>query len=301
MTEMAIAVEEYVRSRRGGLHGKPLSKETAAGYRSYLIAFADTYGDRPIKSLRPLHVTKFLATRAHLAESTQRTDFSQLRRFCRWLALRKMVPVDPIVAGDIHPPAQPDRLPRAMVPDAVADTFSLGAPDRRGRAIIALAVGCGLRCCEISSVKIEDWRRHDNMMRVTGKRKHERWVAVPEEVEECLMAYLAEYPVKTGQPIIRSYNIGWKPLAPSTISKYVAEWMYAAGVKVSARDGVSAHALRHTAATDVLESCGDLQVVQLMLGHKQLSTTAIYLGERNAKEKLKGAMGGRSYRRRAAP
>jgi site-specific recombinase XerD len=74
--------------------------------------------------------------------------------------------------------------------------------------------------------------------------------------------------------------------------------MARAGVKRHAYDGVSGHALRHTAASDVLDECKDLRAVQQMLGHAQLSTTAIYL-RRVSAESLRTAMGGRTYGRAA--
>jgi site-specific recombinase XerC len=75
----------------------------------------------------------------------------------------------------------------------------------------------------------------------------------------------------------------------------VAEWMRAAGVKRRPYDGNSAHALRHTAASDVLEVSGDLRAVQAMLGHSQLQTTSIYL-RRAELGRLRDAMTGRPYR-----
>jgi integrase len=83
-------------------------------------------------------------------------------------------------------------------------------------------------------------------------------------------------------------------LAPDTISGMVSEWMRAAGVKSWARDGVSAHALRHTCASDVLEHSKDLRAVQDMLGHRHLQTTSVYLRRANL-DRLREAMGGRRY------
>lgn len=302
MSEMGTAAEVYVRER---VSLRQLSRGAAHGYRSYLNQFAATYGDRKIKSLGAKQLKKFLATQAHLAASTQRTNFSRLRQFVRWLTFTKRIRSNPleraIERGEITVPKQPGCMPHPMVPHEVGATFALGAPDRRARAIIALAVQCGLRCCEVSRARIEDWRRHDNMLRVHGKGGRERWVPVPTEALPYLTAYLSEYPARTGQPLIRSYVTPWKPLAASTISKYVSQWMVDAGVKErGARDMKSAHALRHTAATDVLDVCGDLQVVQMMLGHQNLGTTAIYLGQANAKKKLREAMEGRDYRRSAS-
>jgi site-specific recombinase XerC len=66
------------------------------------------------------------------------------------------------------------------------------------------------------------------------------------------------------------------------------------GVKVAAWDGMSGHALRHTCATEVLDSCHDLRAVQELLGHDSLQSTQVYLGRFGA-ERLRAAMEGRTY------
>lgn len=133
---------------------------------------------------------------------------------------------------------------------------------------------------------------------VTGKGLHERVVPVPGEVAAVLDRYLSTVGVMSG-PLIRSSRIPSRGLSAETISTYVSRWMADAGVKVGRWDGRSAHALRHTAASDVLDVCGDLRVVQAMLGHEHLSSTSIYL--RRAKlDQLRAAMEGRDYGQAAA-
>lgn len=106
-------------------------------------------------------------------------------------------------------------------------------------------------------------------------------------------AYLDRFPASFG-PLVRSYRDPSKSLGADTLSGMVAEWMRAAGVKRRSRDGVSAHCFRHTAASDVLDNCNDLRVVQQMLGHQHLTTTAIYL-RRASMGKMREAMAGRRY------
>ena len=71
--------------------------------------------------------------------------------------------------------------------------------------------------------------------------------------------------------------------------------MSTAGIKRGAGDGVSAHALRHTAASDVLDRCHDVRTVQAMLGHVSIATTQIYL-RRADLSRMREAMAGRDYR-----
>ncbi len=84
----------------------------------------------------------------------------------------------------------------------------------------------------------------------------------------------------------------------ATISRILSALFREAGLKRRAWDGVSAHALRHTAATDVLAECGNVRTVQLMLGHASIATTQIYLGAAEVPA-LRAAMSGRSYSRAA--
>jgi site-specific recombinase XerD len=95
-------------------------------------------------------------------------------------------------------------------------------------------------------------------------------------------------------PLVRQERRRNERLSAETISTYVSRWMRTAGLKRSRWDGRSAHALRHTAASDVLDACHDLRVVQAMLGHEHLSSTSIYL-RRASLGQMREAMEGRGY------
>jgi integrase/recombinase XerC len=142
--------------------------------------------------------------------------------------------------------------------------------------IVLWMIQAGLRCCEIERLQIGDIDRGRRMARLTGKAGHERFVWLPDELEDALNAYLREYPASSG-PLIRSYRRPNMPLRADTISGMVTQWMWEAGIKVAARDGVSAHAGRHTAATDMLLNGASARDVQYVLGHAHLATTERYL------------------------
>lgn len=110
---------------------------------------------------------------------------------------------------------------------------------------------------------------------------------------QALEAYLAEWPATVG-PMIRSTTPPFPALSLSALSHYMATWMYEAGIKHAPRDGVSGHALRHTAASDVLDNCQDLRVVQELLGHRSLQTSAVYL-RRARIDTIRQAMEDRTY------
>ena len=163
----------------------------------------------------------------------------------------------------------------------------------RARAVVWLMVGCGCRCVEVARLRVEDYDPRGATVRLTGKGGHERVVPVPSDVAGALDAWLDERGRVAG-PLIAS-RIDGHALAPHTLSAYVRRWMRAAGVKVSALDGRSAHGLRRTAASDVMDACGDITVVQEMLGHREVDTTARHYLRRVTVAHMREAMEGRTY------
>ena len=99
----------------------------------------------------------------------------------------------------------------------------------------------------------------------------------------------------TGGPLIRSQLHPAQHLAPATLSQYLRRWMRDAGVKARALDGRSAHGLRRTALSDVMDRSGDIRVVQEMAGHRDLDTTARHYLRRVPLDRLREAMEGRTY------
>lgn len=153
-------------------------------------------------------------------------------------------------------------------------------------------VGCGFRCVEVSRVDVQDYDPTTLTIVATGKALHERRIPVPLEVADALDRYLDEAG-SVGGPLIRSVH--GDRLASKTLSGYVRGWMRAAGVKTANLDGRSAHGLRRTAGSDVMDRCGDIRVVQEMLGHVKIETTAKSYLRPVAIGHLREAMEGRAY------
>jgi site-specific recombinase XerD len=148
----------------------------------------------------------------------------------------------------------------------------------------------GLRCCEVASHELGDVDFDERLMLIRGKGGHQRILPLTDETWGAIAEYLTDHPAHAG-PLIRSYNDPYRPIDASYVSTLVARWIRAAGVEATA------HALRHTAATDMLRSGAHLRDVQAALGHVSLSTTQRYLpwvvGD------LRTAMAGRRYGRAA--
>jgi integrase/recombinase XerC len=251
----------------GRVRRREITALTGRNHRSALTSFLCVVGNR--RTIRRSDVERWLEKRAHLAEATRRSDLSTVRGWCRWLVEERHLKTDPtkLVAS----PKEPRRMPR-YIEQAGIDSLLDVSPDARTTAVIWLMFGAGLRCCEVAGVRVEDWDRAGQTIRVIGKGGHEREVPIPREVAGAITWYLASHPATTG-PLIRSYRQPHRALTPDTLSGQVSELMRAAGIKHAARDGMSAHALRHTCASDTLEASGG----NLWLGHANLNTVKIYL------------------------
>lgn len=283
--------EQYLTHR---LSQRSLAWSSSRNGRSHLARFVEVVADVPVHELRPEHIEAWKANRAHLAASTRRGQLSTVRTFCSWLVKTGHLLTNP--TAEIPSIKVPRSVCRAMNPEDIGAVLDI-APDSRGRAIVWLMLGMGLRCCEVEYLELGHWDRRSGEMTVTGKGGHERVVAVQAEVSTAVLAYLDEYPATAG-PLIRSFRKPGQRLRADTLSGMVSEWMRQAGVKRYPRDGVSAHALRATAASDILDACDDLRVVQEFLGHENLATTAIYLRRAELPKMRKAMAQRRKYPRK---
>lgn len=274
------------RTLRGEFRGN-----TPTSVRGILVSFARSAGwDLPPSRLRQRHVERWLE-RGGQAPSTVRTRLSVVRRFLAWLVEIGQLRSNP--AQGVRGPRRPRQVPRGLRRDQISKLLQ-ACPDARARLIVLLMCQEGLRCREVAAIEVGDIDGDDRLVLVRGKGDRQRVLPISDESWRSLVAYLEEYPATAG-PLVRSYNRPTAGLTPTYVSERVSAWLSAAGVKVAARDGRSAHALRHTAATDMLRAGAHVRDVQHALGHSELSTTQRYLpwlvGD------LRKAMGGRSYTR----
>lgn len=253
-----------------------------------LYSLDRSFGDRPLKDLTEPAIIRWLESIAHLSPNTRAAYLSSVRQFCSWLVKRRLIKVDP--CGEIPNGKRTRATPRAQPPDAIAAIIE-ACNDDRERAIVWLMVGMGLRRMEVAGLRWEHYDERDGLLVVAAaKGGRERTLPVPETVA----AALGRIRDAGSGPVIASKRSRWSPVSTDHVGFLVVSAMKRAGVKHRAFDGVSGHALRHTAASDVLDRCEDLRAVQAMLGHADLATTAIYLRRADAK-KLRGAMEGRDY------
>lgn len=223
--------------------------------------------------------------------NTRRNRLNKLRPYVRWLLAEGHLPVD-ILAG-VPKVRVPSPIPRDLEADAVSRVLAVCADDR-ARLAVLLMVHCGLRCVDLSRALLEDVDPQRRLLKVRakgGRGEVTHQVPIPSEAWDALVGLLN---IRRSGPIIASLRRN-QPTAVTAgcLSKMIGRLVRDAGLKAFPYDGVSAHALRHSCAQQMLDLGAPLRAVQWALGHKHSSTTEMYL--RREPPGLREAMEGRRY------
>lgn len=212
---------------------------------------------------------------------------SSLRRFYRMQSAAGVVKVDPTLR--VRAPKLPRRLPKSLS-EAQVETL-LDAPDTettlglRDRAMLETLYATGLRVSELVGLKLAQVSFDMGVVRVLGKGSKERLVPLGEESIDWLRRYLASARpalVSRGKSDAVFVTARRAALSRQAFWEIVKRYATKAGI---ARASLSPHTLRHAFATHLLNHGADLRVVQLLLGHSDITTTTIYTHV--ARERLK--------------
>ena len=268
-----------------------LSKLTLAAYRRDLAAFGqwlDREHSRELAGVAAGDIEAYLAWRfaRHAQPRSAARYTSALKRFYRYLLRENLIAGDPTV--NLDSPKLPRSLPKALTEDDVelllksADASTpLGLRDR---AMLETLYATGLRVSELVRLKLSALNLNDGVLRVTGKGNKDRLVPLGEEAVQWLRRYLDQ-----ARPTLAA-----RRLSDSVFITARGEGMTRQAfwylIKRRARDAgiartLSPHTLRHAFATHLLNHGADLRVVQMLLGHSDISTTQIYTHV--ARERLK--------------
>lgn len=270
-----------------------LAKNTLSSYRSDLNLFAVWLANNHSSLLLVdgVKINQYLAY-LHAQDqppkpATQRRLHSALRRFYRWLIEEQRIGTDPLL--NIQRPVPSTRFPKTLSEAQVEELLS--APDinvpmgLRDRALLELLYATGLRVSELIGLKLFELNLHDGVVRAFGKGSKERLVPLGEVAVQWLQRYLNEgrSALLKGQTcdevFVTARGAGMtRQMAWSLIKRYGMK----AGIP---RERISPHVLRHAFATHLLNHGADLRVVQLLLGHADISTTQVYTHV--ARERLK--------------
>lgn len=222
---------------------------------------------------------EFLAWRSgqgYDARSTARM-LSSVRGLYRWLLRKERIPSDPTQL--IESPRLGRSLPKTLTEDDVEGL--LAAPDlytdlgMRDRTMLEILYACGLRVTELVELEVSRVNLRQNVLRICGKGNKERLVPMGEAACEWLERYLSssrETFLKGCQSDALFPGRGGRPMTRQTFWHRIKRYAVVAGIDKP----LSPHVLRHAFATHLLNHGADLRVVQMLLGHSDLSTTQIY-------------------------
>ncbi|GGY20512.1 tyrosine recombinase XerC [Paludibacterium paludis] len=199
---------------------------------------------------------------------------SAWRRYYDWLCREGRLDTNPCLG--LRAPKSPKRLPGALPVDATCALLEGIEPDGplalRDRAMYELMYSSGLRLSELANLELKDLDLGDALVTVHGKGNKTRLVPVGAEALRRLSDWLGVRMAAEGEAAVFVGSRSGKRLTGRQIEKRLAQWAVAGGCDRH----VHPHMLRHSFASHVLQSSGDLRSVQEMLGHANLSTTQIY-------------------------
>lgn len=241
--------------------------------RRRLMAFAAHCSVHPCEVTK--HDVRAWISSCQVRPATSRAYISAVAGLYRWMGEEDLVAHDPTVG--IRRPKVPKGENRSLSDEDLARLDHV-LPDLRAQTIVSLMLNEGLRVAEVTALQVYDVDLTRGHLHVRGKGyrgERSRTVPMTDRTLKLLGDYIASERLEAG-PAIRTDN-GRKGLTSGYVTKLVLRWMEDAGIKRHRGDGVSAHALRHTAAEQVAELTDDLRIVQGFLGHQNFATTQTYL------------------------
>lgn len=250
---------------------------TLQAYRRDLGALYRLAAGRAVVDLAPHDIRRFVARlhAAGLSGPSIARCLSAWRGLYRWLIRHRGLRANPV--DGIRAPKSPKMLPRALSPDqaqALLDPPADGLLGVRDLAMFELFYSSGLRLAELAGLDVNrGLEPAEGMVTVTGKRSRSRSVPVGEKAWAALRRWLAvrDQVSAPGEPALFLTRTGGR-MSTSAICSRLAQRARALGLGVH----VHPHMLRHSFASHLLQSSGDLRAVQELLGHASIRSTQIY-------------------------
>ena len=259
-----------------------LSRNTLDSYRRDLRQFAvwqESRDGRDLLAAEQSLIQDYLAYkfRAKARASTAARLLSSLKRFYRHAVRQNLITVDPTLR--IEAPKLPRPLPKSLTEADVESLLAAPPVDEprglRDRAMLEVLYASGLRVSELVTLKTPQISRDMGVVRVLGKGSKERLVPLGEEALNWLERYLRDSrPALLGQRVSDALFVTARATGMTRQSFWHLIKRYA--LQAGLHKPISPHTLRHAFATHLLNHGADLRVVQLLLGHSDISTTQIY-------------------------
>lgn len=253
-----------------------LSKNTLSSYRRDLEQFALFLKHVPLENAREEDLFRFLAARRGKATSAARM-LSSLKRFYAWCLRERRVSADPTIRLD--PPKRAPRFPKTLSETDVEAL--LAAPDAgtplgmRDRTMLEVLYAAGLRVSELVGLRVFELNLDAGVLRIMGKGAKERLVPLGEEAVDWVRRYVK----KERHEILKKRSSDHLFVTErGTGMTRQAFWQNIKryGARAVPEKHFSPHVLRHAFATHLINHGADLRVVQMLLGHADISTTQIY-------------------------
>ncbi|MGK0297884.1 MAG: integrase/recombinase XerD [Gammaproteobacteria bacterium] len=265
-----------------------LSKNTLAAYKNDLYGFSKWQLERG-KSLKKTNtgdLHNYLASQSKNSARSTARRLSSLRSFYQYMCNLGHIKINPTLNIDSPKLGRP--LPKSLTESEVENL--LNAPDInsnagiRDRTMLEVLYATGLRVSELVSLRLDQLNLRQGVIRVVGKGNKERLVPLGEEAIEWLTRYIQDirpsfFKAKIDSTLFPS-NRG-TAITRQTFWYAIKRYTIIAGI----HKPLSPHTIRHAFATHLLNHGADLRVVQMLLGHSDISTTQIYTHV--AKERLK--------------
>ena len=250
---------------------------TRTAYLRDASVLAGAAGESALAALTPRDLRRVLATlhgRGLSGRSLARM-LSSWRAFYRFLQERDAAFADNPCAG-LKPPRSARRLPDVLSPDEAVRLVKIEGTDTlalRDRALFELAYSSGLRLAELAGLDLDRVDLAQGEVRVWGKGGKERVVPVGAAARAAIRAWLpARSALPQGEPKALFLGRSGARISPRAIERRLAGWAVRQGLP----QHVHPHMLRHSFASHVLQSSGDLRAVQEMLGHASIASTQVY-------------------------
>ena len=256
---------------------KGLSENTAKAYQRDLNKFSNFLESISIESLENISEEKCSAWIADLfqndvsARSIQR-HISSAKGFFSYMKKIGLVQTSPFEL--INSPKSANHLPNILSPEEVSQLLNFkpkNSQDKRDFAIIELIYSSGLRVSEAVNSNLSDFEDNNNFLRVIGKGSKTRLVPVGRFAQNAIKEWISERKKISTSDDALFVNLRGSRISTRSVQERIKNIALKQGLPP-----VNPHMLRHSFATHLLESSGDLRSIQELLGHSSLSTTQIY-------------------------
>jgi len=272
-------MSDYLKDYLDFLHfERGLSDNTRNNYARDITQLLTLSQPSSLRELESAHIRRYVASlhSQGLGGKSIARMLSSWRGFFDYLVQRHQHPSNPVIG--MRAPKSPKTLPQALSIEQANKLVEIEAHDAlsmRDHAILELFYSSGLRLSELVGLNLDQIDFAEGTVQVTGKGNKTRIVPLGSHATKALQAWLAlRTTYLTRNPVEKAVFISkqGKRISGRNVQLRLKEW----SIKQGINSPVHPHMLRHSFATHVLQSSGDLRAVQEMLGHANISTTQVY-------------------------